>query len=174
MGTIGTFPEEDQAFHLVTKLSWILPLTLLIASILDAIFVLIFMKFAHPWKGILSSEENTEKADLSEVSIEVGTKEVPDTNDEPALNENSEPNEVSELNGIPKAKAVPVPNEIPETYEVPVEISEPDKFPDTDTIPEPYKVPDPKEVSELQVPESAEVSNPCEVVSFLNETPEPK
>ena len=131
MGTIGTFPEEDQAFQLVTKLSWILPLTLLIASILDAIFVLTFMKFAHPWKGIISSEENNEKADLSEVSLEVGTKEVPDNNDLPALNENSEPNEVSELNEIPKAKAVPVPNEIPETYEVPVEISEPDKFPGT-------------------------------------------
>ena len=140
MGTIGTFPEEDQAFQLVTKLSWILPLTLLIASILDTIFVLIFMKFAHPWKGILSSEENTEKADLSEVSLEFGTNDVP------------------ALNGIPKAKAVPVPNEIPETYEVPVEISEPDKFPDTDTIPEPYKVPDPKEVSERQVPEADVVS----------------
>ena len=81
MGTIGTFPEEDQAFHLVTKLSWVFPLTLLIASIVDAFFVVIFMKFAHPWKGIL--EEIVENADLSEVSPNVEPQEVPETNEVP-------------------------------------------------------------------------------------------
>ena len=77
LGTIGTFPEEDQAFQFVTKLSWAIPLTLLIGSILDAFFVVIFMKFAHPWKGIL--EEIVE----TEVSPNVEPQEVPETNEVP-------------------------------------------------------------------------------------------
>ena len=54
---IGVFPEEDQAYLLVTTLSWIFPLVIVIASIVDMLLVVIYMRFAHPWKGILFLEE---------------------------------------------------------------------------------------------------------------------
>ena len=34
-------------------LSWILPLTAIIGSLMDTILVVVFMKLAHPWKDIL-------------------------------------------------------------------------------------------------------------------------
>ena len=57
MGAIGTFPEEDHAYWLATMLSWTLPLSLLIATIIDATIIYVYMRYAHPWKGILTNEE---------------------------------------------------------------------------------------------------------------------
>jgi hypothetical protein len=57
---IGVFPEEDQAYLLVTTLSWIFPLVIIVASVVDMLLVIIYMRFAHPWKGILFHEEVTE------------------------------------------------------------------------------------------------------------------
>ena len=54
---IGVFPEEDQAYLLVTTLSWIFPLVIIVASVVDMLLVIIYMRFAHPWKGILFSKE---------------------------------------------------------------------------------------------------------------------
>ena len=54
---IGVFPEEDQAYLLVTTLSWIFPLVIVIASVVDMLLVIIYMRFAHPWKGILFPKE---------------------------------------------------------------------------------------------------------------------
>ena len=54
---IGVFPEEDQAYLLVTTLSWIFPLVIIVASVVDMLLVIIYMRFAHPWKGILFLEE---------------------------------------------------------------------------------------------------------------------
>ena len=51
--TIGTFPEEDDAYWAVTTLSWALPMILVISTILDSILVWVYMKYAHPWKDIL-------------------------------------------------------------------------------------------------------------------------
>ena len=59
--TIGeTFPEEDFAYNLVKMLSWILPLVIFIAAVVDGLFVWIYMKHAHPWKGILTDEKEKE------------------------------------------------------------------------------------------------------------------
>ena len=83
----------------------------------------------------------------------------------PALNKDPEPNEISveisepdnfpENDEIPEPEGIPEPNEVPETYEVFVEVHEPR--------------PNSIEVSELQVPEAAEVSEPCEVVPLLTQ-----
>ena len=54
---IGVFPEEDQAYLLVTTLSWIFPLVIIVASVVDMLLVIIYMRFAHPWKGILFYKE---------------------------------------------------------------------------------------------------------------------
>ena len=48
---------EDDAYWLATTLSWALPVTILIASIVDAAFIWIYMKHAHPWRDILSDEK---------------------------------------------------------------------------------------------------------------------
>ena len=47
---------------MVKTLSWVLPLAIFIAAVMDVMFVWIFMRHAHPWKGILTDEkENEEK-----------------------------------------------------------------------------------------------------------------
>ena len=63
-GAVGTYPEEDYAFWLVTTLSWVLPLTIFIASLVDMCFAIFYMKKAHPWKGILTDEEEKERKKL--------------------------------------------------------------------------------------------------------------
>ena len=59
---IGVFPEEEQAYEKISMLSWLLPLTAIIGSLMDTILVVVFMKLAHPWKDILFGQmEQTEK-----------------------------------------------------------------------------------------------------------------
>ena len=63
---IGVFPEEDKAYLLVTTLSWIFPLVIIMTSIVDILLVGIYMRFAHPWKGILFCEEVIENEEEEE------------------------------------------------------------------------------------------------------------
>ena len=73
-GAIGVFPEEKQAYERISMLSWILPLIVIIGSLVDTIFVVVYMRFAHPWKDILFGQMNeTEEAQ----SIE--STDIPDT-----------------------------------------------------------------------------------------------
>ena len=60
-GAIGTFPEEDDGIEMLEKLSWILPITILMGSLVDTVLVVIYMKFVHPWRDILSSELISER-----------------------------------------------------------------------------------------------------------------
>ena len=60
-GAIGTFPEEDDAYWLVTTFSWVLPLTIFITALIDVGFVFTYMKKAHPWKDILIDREKKER-----------------------------------------------------------------------------------------------------------------
>ena len=54
LDTLGyVFPEEEQSYLLITLLMWVLPTTLAIAAVVDAFLAFIYMKYAHPWKGIL-------------------------------------------------------------------------------------------------------------------------
>ena len=59
-GAIGTFPDEDEAYWRVTTLMWALPLTVTLAALFDFFCVIVYMKYGHPWKGILSKKEETE------------------------------------------------------------------------------------------------------------------
>ena len=68
---IGVFPEEEQAYEKISMLSWLLPLTAIIGSLMDTILVVIFMKLAHPWKDILFGQmEQTEEKPPSELDIQ--------------------------------------------------------------------------------------------------------
>ena len=73
-GAIGTFQEEQQAYTKISKLSWILPLIAIIGSLADTILVIVYMRFAHPWKDILfGQKKETEKAQSIEPT------DIPDT-----------------------------------------------------------------------------------------------
>ena len=50
---IGTFAEEDEAYKLLSNLSILLPLTVLITGLLDALVAAIYLKWLHPWKILL-------------------------------------------------------------------------------------------------------------------------
>ena len=81
---IGVFPEEDQAYLLVTTLSWIFPLVIVIASVVDMLLVIIYMRFAHPWKRILFHEEVIEN-EQEEVVIKEEDVNAPNVSREPVL-----------------------------------------------------------------------------------------
>ena len=59
-GAIGVLPEEEIAYKWVNQLSWILPVVIIIGAILDMLLVYVYMKFAHPWKYILSFKAENE------------------------------------------------------------------------------------------------------------------
>ena len=50
---IGTFAKEDEAFDLLTRLSWQLPIFVIVSAILDLVFAFVYLKWLHPWKIIL-------------------------------------------------------------------------------------------------------------------------
>ena len=56
-GAIGTFEEEKQAYWIVTLLMWLLPTIVVAGAAIDAILVIVYLKYAHPWKGILAKEK---------------------------------------------------------------------------------------------------------------------
>ena len=53
---IGAFKQEDEAFILMTWLTWVLPLLLVTVSLVDFGLILTYMKWLHPWRGIISEE----------------------------------------------------------------------------------------------------------------------
>ena len=59
-GAIGVLPEEEIAYKWVNQLSWILPVVIIIGALLDMLLVYVYMKFAHPWKYILSFKAENE------------------------------------------------------------------------------------------------------------------
>ena len=60
---IGVFPEEEEAYEMISMLSWILPLIVIIGSLVDTMLVVVYMKLAHPWKNILfGTMKKTEEA----------------------------------------------------------------------------------------------------------------
>ena len=59
--SIGTFPEEDEAYQRVMKLLWALPLIVILSGVMDIFFIFIYMKCVHPWKIILVEAEKTKK-----------------------------------------------------------------------------------------------------------------
>jgi len=53
---IGSFEEEKNAFDLMSRLIWQLPLFMVITALLDLLLVLVYMKLLHPWRAILEDE----------------------------------------------------------------------------------------------------------------------
>ena len=60
--SIGTFQREKDAYNLVMLLSWLLPCILMAGAVIDAVLVWVYMKYCHPWIGILSKEKKIEKS----------------------------------------------------------------------------------------------------------------
>ena len=50
---IGAFEEEQNAFDLMSRLIWQLPLFMVVTALLDLLLVLVYMKMLHPWRAIL-------------------------------------------------------------------------------------------------------------------------
>ena len=50
---IGTFAKEDEAFDLLTRLNWQLPIFVIVSAILDLVLAFVYLKWLHPWKIIL-------------------------------------------------------------------------------------------------------------------------
>ena len=50
---IGTFAKEDEAFDLLTRLSWQLPIFVIASAFLDLVLAYVYLKWLHPWKIIL-------------------------------------------------------------------------------------------------------------------------
>ena len=50
---IGTFSKEDEAFELLTRLSWQLPIFVIVSAFLDLVLAFVYLKWLHPWKIIL-------------------------------------------------------------------------------------------------------------------------
>ena len=50
---IGTYEKEDEAFDLLTRLSWVLPIFVISSAMLDLILAFVYLKWLHPWKIIL-------------------------------------------------------------------------------------------------------------------------
>ena len=50
---IGAFSKEDEAFDLLTRLSWQLPIFVIVSAILDLVLAFVYLKWLHPWKIIL-------------------------------------------------------------------------------------------------------------------------
>ena len=86
---IGTFNEEDEAYLLVTWLLWVIPMTVTIAALMDAILAYGYMKWAHPWGGILSDNEETDNIDGNETVPDPEPQQI--LNAEPLLEADADP-----------------------------------------------------------------------------------
>ena len=79
LSTLGyVFPEEEHAYWLVNLLIWVLPTTISIAAVVDMLLAVIYMKFTHPWKGLLAKDEKKEKSDDAVVSESAQSLEDPE------------------------------------------------------------------------------------------------
>ena len=64
----GVFDEEEHAYHLASKFSWILPIVVLCGGFIDLIVIVVYMKFVHPWKAIIS-EVKVSKTDVELIEV---------------------------------------------------------------------------------------------------------
>ena len=78
---------------MVNTLSWLLPFTIVMGSLVDALLVYIYMKYVHQWKDILSSEEvsNPELESQMEVSNEPTIETSTDQPNEPSADQPNDP-----------------------------------------------------------------------------------
>ena len=58
LANIGTFAEEDEAFDLLTRLTWLLPVIIIVSAIFELVLAVVYLKWLHPWKIILQEVVN--------------------------------------------------------------------------------------------------------------------
>ncbi len=75
--SIGTFDEEDEAYLLVTWLLWVIPMIVTLAALMDAILAYGYMKWVHPWGGILAENEETVNIDGNETASNPEPQPIP-------------------------------------------------------------------------------------------------
>ena len=73
--SIGTLPQEDYSYFLVTRLMIGLPIAVTLASLLDLGLVYLYQKKFHPWVGIVEEEEEILAESDSEDEEVVAEKE---------------------------------------------------------------------------------------------------
>lgn len=78
------FPEEESARELLIYLSWVAPLVVILASILDLSLVVVYQKCFHPWRRIIAGEDFVEKVPFyrrvtSAEQYEMTKKNTPDS-----------------------------------------------------------------------------------------------
>ena len=66
---IGAFEEEQNAFDLMSRLIWQLPLFIILTAILDLLLVLVYMKWLHPWRAILEDVSGSLSFDFNFKSL---------------------------------------------------------------------------------------------------------
>jgi len=66
---IGTFAKEDEAFDLLNRLSWQLPIFVIVSAILDLVLAFVYLKWLHPWKIILQEEPEKWGPEIEEESL---------------------------------------------------------------------------------------------------------
>ena len=49
---IGFFDEEKQAYDLVTRAMWAMPVAVSASAMFDVTVVIVYMKFIHPWREL--------------------------------------------------------------------------------------------------------------------------
>ena len=60
---IGVFPEEEEAYSLVTLLMWLLPMAVTVGTVLDFCLFRLYNSKFHTWSGILQDEETKKEED---------------------------------------------------------------------------------------------------------------
>ena len=53
---MNIFEKEEEAVALLTKLEWVMPLAIHLASLFDVFLALVYQKFFHPWRRILAHQ----------------------------------------------------------------------------------------------------------------------
>ena len=86
-GAIGVLPEEEIAYKWVNQLSWILPIVVIIGALLDMLLVYVYMKFAHPWKYILSFKAENEGGEHRPNSSQSDENSMSEQNSEATIEE---------------------------------------------------------------------------------------
>ena len=55
------FQKEERAKDLLNKLSWVAPVAVVMASLVDLVLIVLYQRFFHPWKRILATTEASKK-----------------------------------------------------------------------------------------------------------------
>ena len=51
---LTVFKEEEKALALLTKLSWTMPLMVYSTTLMDALLMVIYQRWLHPWRRIIA------------------------------------------------------------------------------------------------------------------------